>query len=69
MKFILVDTRLVEPLEATVGCLVQFAGETKRDDNGKITLQARICSDVDEIDVEMYNRSIDMHRHYIASRI
>ena len=64
-----IDTRLIEPFEARIGVIFQFIGEMhQQSTSGKMLLQARVVRCVEGLDWLLYERAIDIQRHYLEQR-
>ena len=62
---LLVDTSLLEALPFRLNALVSLIGEVAVDESG-IILRARVCSSVDGLSVDMWDKSVIMHRLYMT---
>ena len=64
-----IDTRLIEPFQATTGVTFQFIGEMHPSDTSdKMLLQARVVRCVEGLDLSLYERAIDIQRRYLEQR-
>ena len=60
---IIIDTSLVEPMAFNRGSMYQFIGEINVDE--KLTLQARIATCIDGMDMELFNQALEIRRKYL----
>ena len=64
----IIDTRLIEPLEGIQGNLCQVIGEVE---NGKISnefvLKARVFRRVDDLDLVLYEKALMKQREFLKT--
>ena len=63
-----VDTRYLDQLEFKVNGLVSVIGEVERDaeSGGGKVLRARVCRSVDGLSVEVWDKTVAMHREFMS---
>ncbi|KAL8596272.1 hypothetical protein ACOMHN_021312 [Nucella lapillus] len=68
-----IDTRLVEPFEAKLGCVFQFTGEVTEvklggSDRETVVVEARVVRNCDGLDLVKYQQALRAQREYFALR-
>ena len=64
---IIIDTSLVEPMAFNRGSMYQFIGEISVEKN--LTLQARIATCIDGMDMKLFNQALEIRRKYLKEEI
>lgn len=64
---ILIDTSLVEPMAFNIGSTYNFIGEMSC--HGKLILRARIACCIDGMDMDLFDKALDVRRKYLQEEI